>query len=206
MSLRGHDPFVRSSRLTISQVADRFAPSVPGTKVEQYLQFLLHLILIAVKEDDVDDNSMSGDGLHSFCALALTKRAKHPLAGCDTIALLLRRISEMETFKTCEPKVRVILRYLRHKRPNEYVTWANTMDLPIERSATASPAPAEDKELRKQQALDRQARVMAQFKQQQTSFLKNQIDWGEDDFSDLEDEEFQTPQEKEEKIWYVVFS
>lgn len=170
--------------------------------MEQYLQFLLHLILIAVKEDNVDDVSMAGDGFYSFCALALTKRAKHPLAGCDTIALLLRRISEMETFKSCEPKVRVILRYLRHKRPNEYVTWANTMDLPIERSATASPAPVEDKELRKQQALDRQARVMAQFKQQQTSFLKNQIDWGEDDFSDIEDEEFQTPQEEEEKTWY----
>jgi E3 ubiquitin-protein ligase UBR1 len=188
--------------LQYCMVADRYAPTVPSTKVDQFLQFILHLTLIAVKEDNTEDDSMSGDGLRSFCTLALTKRAKIPLANCDTIALLLRRISEMETFKACEPKVRVILRYLRHKRPNEYLQWAHTYDLPVERSTTASPMPSEDKEAKKKAALDRQARVMAQFKQQQNSFLANQttIDWGEEEFSDLEDE-FQTPTEEEEKVW-----
>jgi E3 ubiquitin-protein ligase UBR1 len=188
--------------LQYCMVADRYAPTVPSTKVDQFLQFILHLTLIAVKEDNTEDDNMSGDGLRSFCTLALTKHAKYPLANCDTIALLLRRISEMETFKACEPKVRVILRYLRQKRPNEYMAWAHAFDLPVERSATASPMPAEDKEAKKKAALDRQARVMAQFKQQQNSFLANQatIDWGEDDFSDLEDD-FQTPTEEEERLW-----
>jgi E3 ubiquitin-protein ligase UBR1 len=189
--------------LQYTMVADRYAPTVPSTKVEQFLQFILHLILIAIHEDKSEDDSMSGDGLRSFCTLALTKRARLPLANCDTIALLLRRVSEMETFKTCEPKVRVILRHLRHKRPNEYMVWARTMDLPVERSATASPMPSEDREVKKKQALDRQARVMAQFKQQQNSFLANQatIDWGDDEFSDLEDD-FRTPTEmSEEKLW-----
>ncbi|KAF2417652.1 hypothetical protein EJ08DRAFT_739352 [Tothia fuscella] len=184
-------------------VTDRYAPNVPSTKVEQFLQFILHLILIAVHEDKSEDDNMSGDGLKSFCVLALTKRARVPLASSDTIALLLRRISEMETFKTCGPKVGVILRHLRHKRPNEYKIWAQTSDLPVERSTTASPMPSEDKEQKKQQSLDRQARVLAQFKQQQNSFLANQatIDWDEEDFSDLEDE-FRTPtEESEDKIW-----
>jgi len=41
-------------------------------------------------------------------------------------------------------------------------------------------------EKKKQAALERQAKVMAQFQQQQKNFLDNQgdIDWGEDDTSD----------------------
>jgi E3 ubiquitin-protein ligase UBR1 len=188
--------------LQYCMVADRFAPAVPGTKVDQFLQFILHLTLIAVNEDNSEDVNMSGDGLSSFCTMALTKHAKLPVGKCDTIALLLRRISEMETFKACEPKVRVILRHLRQKRPNEYRAWAHAFDLPVERSASASPMPMEDKEAKKKASLDRQARVLAQFRQQQNSFLANQstIDWGEDDFSDLDDD-FQTPTEEEEKSW-----
>ncbi|KIW05508.1 uncharacterized protein PV09_03391 [Verruconis gallopava] len=202
--------------LQYTLVADRFAPNVPSTKVEQFLQFILHLTLVAVMEDDgqdmavtmreaspmVEDDPINGR-LDSFCRLALTKQAKHPIGDADTIARLLRRIAADDTFKTCEPKVQVILRHLRHKRPIDWTNWMRRDGFPDERSQNASPVPdpSQDKELKKKQALERQAKVMAQFKQQQNSFMQNQaIDWGDEDFSDLE-EEFATPAEEEQKLW-----
>jgi E3 ubiquitin-protein ligase UBR1 len=201
--------------LQYTLVADRFAPNVPSTKVEQFLQFILHLTLVAVLEDAGEDMTMReaspvmeddplNGRLDSFCRLALTKQAKHPIGNGDTVARLLRRIAADDTFKTCEPKVQLILRYLRHKRPIDWTNWMRSEGLPDERSHNASPAPdpSQDREAKKKQAVERQAKVMAQFKQQQNSFMQNNqaIDWGDDDFSDLE-EEFTTPAEEEHKIW-----
>ena len=201
--------------LQYTLVADRFAPNVPSTKVEQFLQFILHLTLVAVVEEPsqemavgneaspmAEDSPLTGH-LDSFCRLALTKQAKHPIGNCDTIARLLRRIAADETFKSCEPKVQLILRHLRHKRPMDWTNWMRLEGLPDERSQNASPAPdpSQDKEAKKKQAMERAAKVMAQFKEQQASFLQNQdIVWGDEDFSDLE-EEFSTPAEEEQKIW-----
>jgi E3 ubiquitin-protein ligase UBR1 len=200
--------------LQYTLVADRFAPNVPSTKVEQFLQFILHLTLVAVLEDPGEDTTimreaspMVEDGpltgrLDSFCRLALTKQAKHPIGNCDTIARLLRRIAADDTFKTCEPKVQLILRYLKHKRPIDWTNWMRSEGVQDERSQNATPDPLQDKELLKRQSLERQAKVMAQFKQQQNSFMQqNQaIDWGDADFSDIE-EEFTTPAEEEHQIW-----
>ncbi|KAF2402486.1 hypothetical protein EJ06DRAFT_490957 [Trichodelitschia bisporula] len=187
--------------LQYAMVADRFETNnIPATKVEQFLQFVLHLTLIAVLEDDEADESMQEHaGTNSFCHIALTKHAKITVSGETTIAGLLRRISETDTLKFCEAKARRVLRHLRHRRPVEYQTWMNRMNLPVERSTEPSPAPSsENKELKKKQALERQARVMAQFKQQQNSFLQNQsMDWVDDYTS--EDDDFATPPEEEEE-------
>jgi len=179
------------------------APSLPVTKVEQFLQFVLHLVLVAVLEDDTKEADVNTADELSFCSIVLRKRASGPNLEKTTIAQMLRQLADMETFKACEPKIRAILRHLRHKRPSTYTVWMHSIDLPVERSNTASPASsaALEKELKKKQALERQEKVMAQFKQQQASFMANQMDWGDDDFSDL-DEDVDTPEEEEEEnLW-----
>ena len=64
-----------------------------------------------------------------------------------------------------------------------------------ERLDAASPATVtlQEKELKKKQALDRQARVMAPFQQQQQNFLNSQgaIDWGDDE--ELSDVDLKSP-------------
>jgi E3 ubiquitin-protein ligase UBR1 len=208
--------------LQYTLVADRFAPNVPSTKVEQFLQFILHLTLVAVLEDPGEDSAMREgtpmmeenpltNGLDSFCRLALTKQAKRPIGNCDTIARLLRRIAADEKLQSCAPKVQLILRHIRHKRPADWTHAMRLEGLPDSaRSQNASPTPdpSADKEAKKKQAAERAAKVMAQFKQQQNSFMaQNQaIDWGDDDFSDLDedDQEFSTPAEEgahQQKVW-----
>jgi E3 ubiquitin-protein ligase UBR1 len=181
---------------------EKFLPNLPATKVEQFLSFVVHLALVAVLEDCSDQNDGLDVAQVSFCRLALTKHSQLAASGPTTIAGLLREIAEREAFKVSQPKVLGILRHIRHKRPMEYTAWMTSMNLPVDRSNTGSPAPlaAQEKELKKKQALERQARVMAQMKQQQASFIQNQIDWGEDDFSD-DDEALAALPEEQETTW-----
>jgi len=183
--------------------SSQHAPALPATKVEQFLQFVLHLVLLAVLEDQSPEANVNPADEPSFCTVVLKERVSGLNHEKTTIAQMIRQIGEIETFKACEPKVRAILRHLRHKRPSTYTAWMQSIDQPVERSNTASPASsaAFEKELKKKQALERQAKVMAQFKQQQASFMANQMDWGDDDFSDLDDDVDTPDEEVEEKLW-----
>lgn len=187
--------------------SSQLAPTLPITKVEQFLQFVLHLVLLAVLEDHSEENKVITTGLNtseenSFCS-ALLSVGSTDIPEKTTIAQVLRQIAEMEAFKACEPKVHAILRHLRHKNPIAYAAWMRSIDQPVERSNTASPASsaALEKELRKKQALERQAKVMAQFKQQQATFMANQMDWSDDDFSDPEEGTPASTEEEQDKIW-----
>ena len=96
-----------------------------------------------------------------------------------------------ETFKACEPKINLVLHRLKQRQQRSFIVAATALNIPTDRMDTASPASfaLQDKEVKKKQALERQAKVMAAFKEQQGKFMANQdFDWGEDDFSDLEDE------------------
>ncbi|EKG17863.1 Zinc finger N-recognin protein [Macrophomina phaseolina MS6] len=175
-------------------------PNVPNTRLEAFVQFVLQLIIVVVNEE-LNEYSASGgeeDTSDSFTFFALSKHfsrspeAKKPA----TIVSMLRALSEKDEFKACEPKIRLILSRIQQRQPVGFET-----ALPVDRMDTASPAAAaaQDKELKKKQALERQARVMAQFKEQQSNFMANQaIDWG-DDLSDEED--FDTPAAQEDKTW-----
>ena len=188
--------------LHYAKTSSTHTPSIPTTKVEQFLQFVLHLVLAAVLEDSEEPGTVNIPD-QSFSTSVLCKRSSTQPSRSATIADLLRQIADNEAFKACEPKIRVILRHLRHKRPAKYTTWMHSIDQPVERSNNASPASAAalEKELKKKQALDRQAKVMAQFKQQQATFMANQMDWGDEDFSDLDGEIATPTEEEEEKIW-----
>lgn len=176
-------------------------PQIPVTRVETFLHIVLHLILVATIEDDSDEDDMEDNSSRSFISHALSK-SRTTQAGNLTIIGLLEKISTMNEYESCSPKIRHILKRMWQKRPNTYASATATLKFPYERLDTGSPASnAEtEQEIKKKQALDRQARVMAQFQQQQQNFLNSQgaIDWGDEDFSDLEDEE---PGEAEAKLW-----
>jgi E3 ubiquitin-protein ligase UBR1 len=176
-------------------------PHIPPTRVETFLQIVLHLILVATLEDDTDDDEMLEEPSHSFISHALSK-SRTTQAGNMTIIGLLEKISTMSEFESCSAKIKHILKRMWQRRPNGYASATATLKFPYERLDTGSPASnaESEQEIKKKQALDRQARVMAQFQQQQQNFLNSQgaIDWGEDDFSDLESE---TQGETETKVW-----
>ncbi|KAK1966270.1 hypothetical protein LY78DRAFT_59226 [Colletotrichum sublineola] len=175
-------------------VASRLTPSVPTTRIETFLQVVLHLILIAISEDKADESDMTEKSLNSFVFIALTRTARsnfmQEAPNAKTIVALLDMMSTKEEFKACHPKIGLILKRMRQKRPRNFENAYVRLGVSVDRIDTASPAnnsAEEERERKKKAALSRQAKVMAQFQQQQKSFLENQgnIDWG----SDLEDEE-----------------
>ena len=166
-------------------------PNIPATRVETYIQFVLQLVLVAVLEDKSEEHEWSQDKPESFITSILTKQANLGIANHPTVLSLLKSIQDQEAFKACEPKINLILHRVKQRQQNSFIIAAAALHMPTDRVDTASPASftMQDKELKKKQAVDRQAKVMAAFKEQQGKFLANQnFDWGEDDFSDLEDE------------------
>jgi len=179
--------------------AQDFVPMVPVTRLEAFLQVVLHLVLIAISEDKTDEDDMSEESLQSFVYIALSRPARSNFLAhapsSKTIAAILEILSRKSEFKACHPKITLVLRRMKQKRPHNFETAFARLGVPIDRISTASPANStvlEDREKKKQAALARQAKVMAQFQQQQKNFLDNQgdIDWGEDETSDdnMEDE------------------
>ncbi|KAL4784296.1 hypothetical protein BJX76DRAFT_327630 [Aspergillus varians] len=175
-------------------------PTIPPTRVETFLQVVLHLILSATLEDHTDEQ-FDEDSAESFVSHALMK-ARATQVGNLTIIGLLEKISSMTEFSACGPKIRHILKRLWQKRPRTYNRATASLTFPFDRIDTNSPAidTEGEKELKKKQALERQAKVMAQFQQQQQNFLNNQgaIDWGDEDFSDMDSEPEVTT---ETKLW-----
>lgn len=174
-------------------------PNVPTTRLEAFVQFVLQLIVVVVNEELSEFADSEGvEPTESFTYFALHKSfpPDPELQPRGTIVSLLRTLLEKEEFKACESKIRLILSRIQQRQPISF-----EMAVPVDRMDTASPAAAaaQDKELKKKQALERQARVMAQFREQQSNFMANQaIDWG-DDLSDEED--FDTPAAQEDKTW-----
>ncbi|PQE31903.1 ubiquitin- ligase e3 component protein [Rutstroemia sp. NJR-2017a WRK4] len=187
--------------------ADKLTPTVPVTRVEAFLHIVLHLVLIAIAEDKTDEDEMSEESLQSFIYIALTSTARSNYIATaptsKTIVAILELLSRKEEFKACHPKITLVLKRMKQKRPRNFETAFSRLGVPIDRISTASPANStalEDRERKKQAALERQAKVMAQFQQQQKNFLDNQgdIDWGEDD---LEEEDMETENE-DSKTFY----
>ena len=174
----------------------------PNTRIEAYLQVVLHLLLAAVLEDgtdETDDPDLSGSS-PSFVFNVFQKRSELG----NTIFDILLKMLESEEIKGCHPKVRLILHRIKQRRPRCYESAVRSLyrgsrppALPFDRNGFESPRTTLDgdqeasdrqaRESKKQQALDRQARVMAQFQQQQQIFLNNQdiTEWGENDSDEL---------------------
>ncbi|PKS10658.1 hypothetical protein jhhlp_002413 [Lomentospora prolificans] len=188
-------------------LAAKLTPAVPGTRIETFLQVVLHLILIAIAEDNVSKDGMTDEPLQSFIHIALSRQARSnfiPEApNAKTIVALLDLLSTKEEFKACHKKILLILNKMRHKCPYSFDAAYAMHGIPLDRINTASPAAQSaeaERERKKKAALSRQAKVMEQFQQQQKSFMENQgdIDWG----ADLEDdEEVAEPVEDRKNFW-----
>lgn len=187
--------------------AAELTPTVPATRVEAFLQVVLHLVLIAISEDRTEEDELSEDPFQSFVYIALTRTArsnfisKSPQA--KTIVAILEMMSNIEAFKACHPKIALVLKRMKQKRPRSFETAFARLGVSVDRISTASPANSnadEEREKRKRMALERQAKVMAQFQQQQKTFLDNQgdIDWGEEEMSD---EEMHEEAEEQNNYW-----
>ncbi len=166
-------------------------PNIPVTRVETYVQFVLQLVLVAIHEDKSEQHEWSQEAPDSFVTSVLTRHANVGIPGHPTTLSILHALQGDEVFKACEPKINLVLHRLKQRQQNSFIVAATALNIPTDRMETASPASfaLQDKELKKKQALERQAKVMAAFKEQQGKFMANQdFDWGEDDFSDLEDE------------------
>ena len=189
-------------------VATKLTPDVPSTRVETFLQVVLHLILIAIAEDKTDDDAMTEDSPASFVHIALTRPGRSNFIpespNAKTIVALLDLMSTKEEFKACHKKLILILKRMKQKRPATFEKAYTALGIPVDRVNTSSPAinSAEaEKERKKKAALSRQAKVMAQFQQQQKSFMENQgeFDWGA--VSDGEDAEESMGAEERKNLW-----
>lgn len=174
--------------------APRYTPSVPATRLETFLQVVLHLILLAIREDTTTEEDMMAESPNSFVSIALSRPSRGSFmpdaSNARTIVSLLNIMSTKEEFKAAQPKISLVLKRLKQRRPHAFESAFAHLGITVDRINTSSPANTsaeEEKERRKKAALSRQAKVMAQFQQQQKSFMENQgeIDWG----SDLEEDE-----------------
>ena len=166
-------------------------PDVPTTRIEALLHVVLQLALIATLEDELDEDFDSSANIDSFVRYALSLGPKAPRSGRTAIITILQQISNREEYESCRGKIKHLLRMFVRKREFEFKRVTAHLEFPYGRLDSASPANLESEvEAKKKQALERKAKVMAQFQQQQQSFLNNQgtIDWGEDEFSDNEAE------------------
>jgi E3 ubiquitin-protein ligase UBR1 len=171
--------------------ASSATPTIPATRVEAYIQFALQLLLVAVLEDKSEVHEWSQDAPDSFVTSVLTKHVNIGVSDHPTILSVLRALQERESFKACEAKITLILHRLKQRQKDSFIIAAAAISMPTDRMDIASPSGSalQEKELKKKQAEERQAKVMAAFKDQQSKFMATQdFDWGEDDFSDLEDE------------------
>ncbi|KAH0059218.1 hypothetical protein KCU72_g2397, partial [Aureobasidium melanogenum] len=169
---------------------DEASDSAQITRIETMLHVILHLTLLAVIEDAIPHGPKPMVAEDSFVRLALA--VSHSEESADkTIVDSLFRLSKVKAFASCTPKVLHILNRMSEKWPEEFAS-AKARLSPDSQEESAEPTPSlsEDKEAKKKAALERQARVMAQFKAQQTSFMENQgLDWEADDYSDMEQDD-----------------
>ena len=178
--------------------ASHCTPNIPATRVEAFLHVVLHLILTATLEDHTIENEDNISQPSSFVFHALTK-VKTTRLGNLTMVGLLEAVSRVSEFSSCGARIELILRRFWERRPQAYATATASLKFPfgsVNNNNAAGDAGSADKELKKKQALERQAKVMAQFQQQQQNFLSNQggqIDWG------IEDEGSDTGMENEEE-------
>ncbi|PHH63817.1 hypothetical protein CDD81_5474 [Ophiocordyceps australis] len=188
-------------------VAHKLTATVPVTRLEAFVQVVLHLMLIAIVEDktveDKTDEATQEQG--SFVYTALTKMARSNFmpeaSNSRTIVSLLHLLSTRQEFKSAQAKIALVLKRLKQKRPQAFESAFASLGIAADRISTASPASTggeEERERKKKAALSRQAKVMAQFQQQQKSFLEKQggMDWGSDVDEDDEAKQQQTEERK----------
>lgn len=204
----------------------RATSEIPSTRIEAFLQVILHLVLCAVLEDSSNEDDENPEPVQSFAYRAFCKHQNESIAltyTSESIFTILAKLLEHDELKGCHPKIRLVMHRLHQRRPRTYSSAVAqiysspnvSLTIPLDILGFESPrTPIADdqetkqkqaqelQEARKRQALERQAKVMRSFQQQQQNFLDNQdsIDWGEEDYDDL-DSVATGATEEHKKMW-----
>ncbi|KAH0559158.1 hypothetical protein GP486_004303 [Trichoglossum hirsutum] len=160
--------------------------TIPDSRLEAFLQVVLHLTLLAIAEDNTEEADDQRD-VPSFANFAINIASRKGEEDVRSTVLVLQRLSTLEEYKACHPKIDLILKRLRAKRP---IAFTSVIGPQTEKMECDTPVNSgEELERKKRLALERQAKVMAQFQQQQQNFLNNQDmnDWPDDDDDDVAD-------------------
>ena len=160
---------IHSALIYVAQ-GHKAKPGVSATRVESFLQIVLQLALIATFEDRAADDASDP----SFIRNAISLELDSSDGTQSTIIAVLSNIWLMEEFSSCRCKIRHMLRLFNQKLPHQFTAATQNLDFPSGRFDTASPANYESEiEAKKKQATERKARVMAQFQEQQQSFMRS---------------------------------
>jgi E3 ubiquitin-protein ligase UBR1 len=173
--------------------------NILATRTESFLLVVLQLALIATLEDKSPDDKQSEES--SFIYYASNVRFPLEGGGFASVVTVLHKIWTMDDYSACRTKIRHILRLFHQKRPAIFSQATRDLDFPAGRFDTASPANLEiELEAKKKQARDSKAKIMAQFQQQQQSFMDSQggFDWDDDD---LESPDAELPASTEKRTW-----
>ena len=150
------------------------------TRIETFLHMVLHLVMIATVED--------ADHRDGFVKQAAMPHIFTTSSDKSVVSLLVA-LADIDAYASSRPAIRDILRKMQMRQLERVDTIMGRLAYIFDRTENSSPASvsSEDKERRKQEALARQARVMAQMKQQQNSFMQSQgLSAFEHDFEDLD--------------------
>ncbi|KAL7268027.1 E3 ubiquitin-protein ligase ubr1 [Rhizina undulata] len=184
-----------------------FTPTIQDSRVEIFLQLCLHLVQLAVSEDNSVEGSEDND---SFILHALDKQANGGSGsegengdhGNKTIAAVLHRLASLEEFKACWPKINNVLRRMRQKKQAAFdavAAWAHEMGEKMDTETEQASKEAEA-EKRKQLAKERQAKIMAQMRQQQQNFMAS-VDFKFDEDSEDEPEDADLTEGEQKTLW-----
>ncbi|PHH55714.1 E3 ubiquitin-protein ligase ubr1 [Ceratocystis fimbriata CBS 114723] len=175
--------------------------TVQPSRVEVYLNSVLHLVLIAIAEDKIDETNCDNEECTSFIEIALTQESitiatdeKNTIRAA-TIVGLLRLLLLKSEYSGCHGKIELILSKIALQRPSLNKEAHDKLGIAIDSTPEAAEDTAlsaeEERERKKKAAISRQARVMAQFQKQQQEFMGKQgeIDWGSDIGDSMDEDE-----------------
>ncbi|KAI9775164.1 MAG: hypothetical protein M1839_001415 [Geoglossum umbratile] len=179
--------------------------SIPDSRLETFLQVVLHLTLLAIAEDNTEeeDDRRRVPSFTNFSINLASKKGGEG-EGMRTIVSVLKHLLTLEEYKACHPKTDLILKRLRAKRPILFASVVGPQAEKVDCDPQATKPGGDDLERKKRLALERQAKVMAQFQQQQQNFMNNQDmnDWPDDDYEGDDSLSFSSARaEEQRKVW-----
>ena len=153
---------------------------VPPNRVEAFLPLVLHLIMIASIEDDSATLELKPTSSFNDLVLHTENNAMIPEAteSAPTILHQLFKLRDMPNqHEASKPRIRRVLQRLRDSRTSTFDKIVQQLDLVFDGTQADSlrEASAREQAEKKRKAMERNARVMASFKKQQSDFMSNQV-------------------------------
>lgn len=157
---------------------------LPSTKIEAFLPSVLHLMLVAIAEGPPRSTGPASSFVDSVVQTNVGDSVEE-----RTILHQLFTLRHMsDVHEASRSKLRRVLYRLQEKRRSAVEGVASELGVPVDDSEAHASKEMAARELaeKKRKAQERNARVMASFKKQQSDFMSNQMDeFDLDEWSDL---------------------